>query len=676
MGTKTTSILVAVLLAVGALAQSLRDGAFVASLPWVVAEVEPEPDPYTAYAADFDGSNDNMLRGGGLTDVADGKTGTFSFWFRLDGGDDAYMNFMRGTDSQNIVIYRGITNDIRLAGYDSTPTLRMLLITTNLHTTDSAWHHCLATWDMATAGSGKIYIDGVDETVQVTYTDATLDYTSANWGLGAKLDGTWKLNGALSEFAFWADQYTTNVSLFRTEASLPSGNLSNVLATVPDVYFTFETLDGTQYGTGGDWSVTGTLTTTASPTGDPPPAPDPESGTYYVRSGATGEADGTDWTDAYTTLPSTLARASVYYIADGTYVSYTFNDAADGTNTITIRKATTSDYGTTNGWVSSYGDGQAVWTNWTVMASYMIFDGQEGGGPTSWESGHGIKVKAISNGGLTNISFVSFEHIEVDREADGYPPSSYGTAVYWPQTASDITFRQCWIHDSPGDMFQIRSWHNFTFEYSKMARNWSDATQHGDGIEHDGAGSNFIVRYSMFEDIMGTYVLGHHNNGNLNGYEIYGNIFYWTTSARNLGNGIIGTLQEPNPVNSVRIYNNTFANIASGNAGINFYVAGTNGLLVSNCLWYVTGTVTLPLTGVSRGHNWYYGLTTEYSNNVASQTGVQFGTGDPFTDMEGGDFSLLSATATGATLGETYNTDMLGTTRTNWDRGALEYIVP
>src|SRR3989304_8100596 len=45
---------------------------------------------------------------------------------------------------------------------------------------------------------------------------------------------------------------------------------------------------------------------------------------HYVRSGASGSGNGSDWTNAYTTLPSSLIRGDVYYVAGGTYSGRTF----------------------------------------------------------------------------------------------------------------------------------------------------------------------------------------------------------------------------------------------------------------------------------------------------------------------------------------------------------------
>ncbi|HEY2930643.1 MAG TPA: hypothetical protein VGK99_02780, partial [Acidobacteriota bacterium] len=72
----------------------------------------------------------------------------------------------------------------------------------------------------------------------------------------------------------------------------------------------------------------------------------------YVREGATGNQTGSDWTNAYTQLPAVLVRGDVYYVADGNYSGYTFDDPVSGSSLITIKKATQSDHGADTGWSS------------------------------------------------------------------------------------------------------------------------------------------------------------------------------------------------------------------------------------------------------------------------------------------------------------------------------------
>ena len=149
---------------------------------------------------------------------------------------------------------------------------------------------------------------------------------------------------------------------------------------------------------------------------------------HYVRAGASGSANGADWTNAYTTLPSTLTRGDTYYVADGTYPGRTFNTATSGTSLITIKKATIADHGISTGWTDAYGDGQASFTSQLVFTTgYWLVDGQVGGGPATtkagWTTGYGFKATETSSnpvlfvkGGAGNVSF---RHIEVQGHGDG-----------------------------------------------------------------------------------------------------------------------------------------------------------------------------------------------------------------------------------------------------------------
>ncbi len=119
-----------------------------------------------------------------------------------------------------------------------------------------------------------------------------------------------------------------------------------------------------------------------------------EAANRFVRAGAAGANNGTDWTNAYTSLPAALTRGDVYYIADGTYRSYTFDDAASGALVTTVKKATLADHRTATGWDNTYGDGQSVFGQFTFSSPNWLIDGQVGGGPGSWKTGFGFKISS------------------------------------------------------------------------------------------------------------------------------------------------------------------------------------------------------------------------------------------------------------------------------------------
>src|SRR3989344_1283684 len=99
---------------------------------------------------------------------------------------------------------------------------------------------------------------------------------------------------------------------------------------------------------------------------------------HYVRTGAIGANNGSDWANAWTTLPATLQRGHTYYIADGVYGGYTFDDALSGNLYIIVKKAIASDHGTETGWQSTYGDEQAIWGySVSFTRGYYIFNGSK-----------------------------------------------------------------------------------------------------------------------------------------------------------------------------------------------------------------------------------------------------------------------------------------------------------
>jgi hypothetical protein len=130
-----------------------------------------------------------------------------------------------------------------------------------------------------------------------------------------------------------------------------------------------------------------------------PLVPSAEAANNYVRAGATGAGTGADWANAYSSLPDTLTRGDTYYIADGTYNGYWFDDPASGTTVITIKKATVMDHGTATGWSDAFGDGVATFTgSLTFSTPYFTVDGQVGGGPAGWKTGHGFRVDFHQSG--------------------------------------------------------------------------------------------------------------------------------------------------------------------------------------------------------------------------------------------------------------------------------------
>lgn len=429
---------------------------------------------------------------------------------------------------------------------------------------------------------------------------------------------------------------------------------------------------------------------------------------HYVRAGASGGQNGSDWTNAWTALPATLARGDTYYIGDGEYGGYTFNDAVSGTSVITIRKAVAADHGTDTGWNEGYGDGQAVFhaasgNGWTITTGYWVFDGQVGGGPGSWNSGHGFRV--IGAGGLSVYSVrlgtsvagskqpdrIELRHVDMGGESVEVPDRC---ALYEQATAKGlgsehVTITQCYLHNANFLMlgFYGKYW---LIEYNYFFRNWTEPTHHGEAIA-DRGNDNVVVRYNWFSDIDGTcFIALKKNEDQQHDYwDIYGNVFFftegnpWQPGGGMGGNGSVGmTDTATGTSNHILVYNNTFVNVPGLNTGV--YLNLGTGNEVFNNVWYVCDKISH--INVEHDYNDYFTTPFAYTTEPSAHDTVTTGAASPFVNWPAGNFGLTSATAAGVEVSSSYNTswtsatldvDMFGKTRGGdgvWDRGAIEYV--
>jgi hypothetical protein len=123
----------------------------------------------------------------------------------------------------------------------------------------------------------------------------------------------------------------------------------------------------------------------------------------------------------------------------------------------------------------------------------------------------------------------------------------------------------------------------------------------------------------------------------------------------------------------IRVYNNTFFNIAGYNCGI-YLCENGQGPYSENTVYNNIWMDCCPIipTGLSDSdYNDYY-----HMGEVTGGPHDGLLTGDPFAAAADGDFQLAGATQAGTPLEAPYDRDMYGNTRGmdgNWDRGAYEY---
>lgn len=404
-----------------------------------------------------------------------------------------------------------------------------------------------------------------------------------------------------------------------------------------------------------------------------------EATNHYIRAGAGGASPcSTSWATACSNVSLPAIRGDTYYFAAGNYTGYTFPDLA-GTTDVIFKKATVADHGTATGWLDSYATGQAVWTSaWNLQMSHFVVDGVTGGGPSSWESGHGFKFDFVDvhhiymvfpgQGGIAVTDF-TLKHVEMTNQDTAPGDCDF---LYPVAGGSNWTLQYNWLHNCGEDVAQVRGDHsNWLVEYNKFDHIYANGSFHADLLEYDdGTFSNLIFRYNWVDTFDFTYMVGTHESGTLSGAEVYGNLI--TNGGTN--NGVVSALSGGGTITGTKFYNNTLYNIDVGGGAFQAgfgQTGGGSGNVGYNNIWYFT-TAFGGNTGMPTTHD-YNGFRNAGS---FSEAHIQNFTSDPFVNAAGSNWALSAGTDVGNVLASPYNTDMNGVTRGadgTWDRGAIEY---
>ena len=397
---------------------------------------------------------------------------------------------------------------------------------------------------------------------------------------------------------------------------------------------------------------------------------------HYVRSDAPAGGNGSNWTSAWTQLPTSLVRGDTYYIADGSYPGYTFDDANVGESTITLCKATAADHGTDVGWQGAYGDGQALFTGGlNVVTGYHIFDGRTRA--ADWASGYGFKIDASGSKGInigsssTTANHVTVRYVEIQGRGRDGAGSPANDLVYVLPEVRGLKFQHCYLHDAGRTAWLLRNTDDGLIEYCRVSRNESTAEQHSEAISALGT-DRWTIRYNLWEDIEGTGIIVF--VGDL--WQLYGNVCYETGTPPYGGtsNGSFCTWTG-SAVTNARIHNNTFIACTGLNQG--FYFDGAHAVdnKAYNNLWYNCEKVGIG--GATGDYNSWLATPVRFGTTPQTHDVVDANAVDPFVAWAAGNFHLKAATAAGMTLPAPFTSDMLGAVRGadgHWDRGALEYV--
>src|SRR3990167_10070882 len=232
-------------------------------------------------AADFDGTNDYMARGAGLTGAADSKLFTFMQWFRMDGADGTVFTLLEGNSTTNLTfrINRSAANTftILVKEFNST-TNALFCATSGTYLQSATWKCLMGSFDMADTAKRHLYVGDTSDLSVTTYTDIALDLTpDTDWHYGSDKDGTNQANMALAEGAFWFGQYL-DLSVESNRRKLYSAggkpvtigaDGSSPTGTAAIMYFHLDNAEAvanyaTNRGSGGNFTITGTLDTAST----------------------------------------------------------------------------------------------------------------------------------------------------------------------------------------------------------------------------------------------------------------------------------------------------------------------------------------------------------------------------------------------------------------------------
>lgn len=409
-----------------------------------------------------------------------------------------------------------------------------------------------------------------------------------------------------------------------------------------------------------------------------------EAANQFVRAGASGSANGTDWTNAFTTLPANLTRGDTYFIADGSYPGRTFSTATSGATPITIKKATVANHGTDTGWDNTFGDGQAIFGPINFTTGNWVIDGMTGGGPgsaTSWTTGFGFKISSSGASPLLEVSnsaadSITVRHIELQGTSNSSGGGSIAQDAISVRGGDGFTISYFYTHAIGRCPFFLVPAPNAVIEYGYIADFVSTSSQHSEVISTQGWGAGDLTfRYNVVTHVEGTGGIMWDNSGNHNSrLDIYGNVFYRNpsdTKFDNCCNGIIGGWTGGNGEDffNAHVYNNSFININGAEVLSTFPSRAGNNEFRNN-LFYTVSDVG----GGTRV--WQTGTHNHFISSTSVGTNSSTGSGSPFVNSASFDFRLTAGNTAGFALSAPYNVDMYGNTRGadgTWDRGAVEF---
>jgi hypothetical protein len=220
---------------------------------------------FTYYSTEFDGSNDYLTRSSNLDGAADSQTMTVSFWVKPDGNQTQYgavLWFLMNGNKFSIfpnsaTTWSFICRTSAGANLFSSSIVDFATLPTN------QWTHVVIAFDTATFGV-LAYTNDVQSKSESAASSGSICLTGATspaWDVGRNSGGSVRYKGLLSELIVMtnscdltSDSVRRNFITADKKPADPSA-LGTPLIYLANPYDSFQT----NAGTGGDFTVTGTL---------------------------------------------------------------------------------------------------------------------------------------------------------------------------------------------------------------------------------------------------------------------------------------------------------------------------------------------------------------------------------------------------------------------------------
>lgn len=236
---------------------------------------------YVVNAVSYDGATNYLDRGAQLTGITDATVGSISLWFRIDdlsvtGNIISIQDASGGTSGFGVIL--GSTGLFTFIGKNSAGTTILNMATTVIKTVGTKWYNVLASWDLS-AASTNIYVNSVSDKSVTTATNDTIDYTKSDCSIMTATGFGTKVKGSLAELWF-TNTYidfsnATNRQKFIDTNGFPvslGSDGSTPTGTAPIIYLKSSASSvGTNSGTGGNFTATGTFAIASSSPSDATP---------------------------------------------------------------------------------------------------------------------------------------------------------------------------------------------------------------------------------------------------------------------------------------------------------------------------------------------------------------------------------------------------------------------